>query len=217
MTLSEEDYLKAIYHLSKENQKGISTNAIAERMQTKASSVTEMIKKLAEKGMVLYKPYQGVKLTEAGTLRAARIVRKHRLWEVFLVEKLEFGWDQVHDIAEELEHIRSEELTDRLDAFLNYPTVDPHGDPIPDRSGNLKMQEKLLVAHAKPGTSGTVVGVKNSSDDFLRYLDKLGIALGIPLEVVSKEPFDHSMQVLIRKDTVITLSAQAAHNIYLTI
>ena len=134
MTFSEENYLKAIYHLTNQTNSEVSTNAIAEMMETKASSVTDMLKKLAEKDLVIYKKYQGVSLTENGKLSAKMIVRKHRLWEVFLVEKLDFAWDEVHEIAEQLEHIKSEELINKLDDFLGNPTEDPHGDPIPDAS-----------------------------------------------------------------------------------
>ena len=137
MTFSEENYLKTIYHLTIISDSEISTNAIAEKMETKASSVTDMLKKLAEKDLVDYKKYQGVSLTEKGKLSAKMIVRKHRLWEVFLVEKLDFSWDEVHDIAEQLEHIKSEKLINKLDDFLGNPTEDPHGDPIPDKNGKL--------------------------------------------------------------------------------
>ena len=137
-TFSEENYLKAIYHLEIDADKGISTNAIAKKLETKASSVTDMVKKLSEKKVVVYKKYQGVTLTDFGKKTAANVVRKHRLWEVFLVEKLDFSWDEVHDVAEQLEHIKSPKLINQLDSFLGFPTHDPHGDPIPDKEGNLK-------------------------------------------------------------------------------
>ena len=142
MTFSEENYLKAIYHLTVVSTSGVSTNAISEAMETKASSVTDMLKKLSEKDLVNYKKYQGVSLTEKGKLEAKMIVRKHRLWEVFLVEKLDFSWDEVHDIAEQLEHIKSEKLINKLDDFLGNPTEDPHGDPIPNAQGFLPKMEK---------------------------------------------------------------------------
>ena len=135
MTFSEENYLKTIYHLTTSLSTEISTNAIAEMMETKASSVTDMLKKLAEKDLVHYKKYQGVFLTPKGKLAAKMIVRKHRLWEVFLVEKLDFSWDEVHEVAEQLEHIQSKKLIDKLDQFLEYPSIDPHGDPIPNAKG----------------------------------------------------------------------------------
>ena len=146
MTHSEENYLKTIYHLNNLSDGEVSTNAIAEMIETKASSVTDMLKKLAEKDLVNYKKYQGVSLTEKGRLSAKMIVRKHRLWEVFLVEKLDFSWDEVHDIAEQLEHIKSEKLVNKLDDFLGNPTEDPHGDPIPDANGNIIKIEKMLLS-----------------------------------------------------------------------
>jgi DtxR family Mn-dependent transcriptional regulator len=214
MTHSEEDYLKAIYHLSKDSDEGISTSSIAKIIDTKASSVTDMIKKLAEKKLVVYKRYQGVKLTNTGRLTAARIVRKHRLWEVFLVEKLNFSWDEVHEVAEQLEHVKSEKLIHELDAFLEHPTLDPHGDPIPDENGNITPFQKVVLASFKENEKGLFVGVKNSSSDFLQYLDKLDLSLGNVLEVVTIEPFDSSM-IIKNNDTEITISAITAQNIYL--
>lgn len=216
MTLSEEDYIKAIYHLSKDDQKGVSTNAIAAQMETKASSVTDMIKRLAEKKVVHYKKYQGARLTEEGKTYAAKIIRKHRLWEFFLVEKLNFSWDEVHDIAEELEHIKSDKLIEKLDIFLDFPRIDPHGDPIPDKDGNIKKVEKVLLSSAQNGDMGIVVGVKDSSSDFLRYLDKLHISLGEEITIINKEPFDNSVQIKLNS-TEINISALTANNIYLKI
>ena len=150
MTFSEENYLKTIYHLTNAVDSEVcSTNAIAEKMDTKASSVTDMLKKLAEKDLIHYIKYQGVSLTDQGKLAAKMIVRKHRLWEVFLVEKLNFSWDEVHDIAEQLEHIKSEQLINRLDDFLGNPTEDPHGDPIPNEKGVIQKVNKLLLSEAE--------------------------------------------------------------------
>ena len=143
MTTSEENYLKVIYHLSHLSPKGVNTNAIAAMIETKASSVTDMLKKLSEKDWINYQKYQGVSLTDKGKLNAKIIVRKHRLWEVFLVEKLGFSWDEVHEIAEELEHIKSEKLINQLDHFLNFPSFDPHGDPIP----NAKVNSRILISN----------------------------------------------------------------------
>ena len=146
MTISEENYIKVIYHLSLVSPKGVNTNAIAGMLDTKASSVTDMLKKLAEKELVSYQKYQGVTLTDKGFYSAKMIVRKHRLWEVFLVDKLNFSWDEVHEIAEELEHIKSENLINKLDAFLDFPLFDPHGDPIPNADGEIKKINKLLLS-----------------------------------------------------------------------
>ena len=187
MTISEENYIKVIYHLSLVSPKGVNTNAIAGMLETKASSVTDMLKKLSDKELVAYQKYQGVTLTENGFLSAKMIVRKHRLWEVFLVEKLGFAWDEVHEIAEELEHIKSEALIDKLDEFLEFPDFDPHGDPIPNRNGVIKKITKLLLSEADLNKEYQCVGVKDSSSEFLKYLDKQKIALGSLLIVKEKE------------------------------
>jgi DtxR family Mn-dependent transcriptional regulator len=160
MTISEENYIKVIYHLSIVSPKGVNTNAIAGMLDTKASSVTDMMKKLSEKNLVSYQKYQGVTLSEKGLQSAKMIVRKHRLWEVFLVDKLGFSWDEVHEIAEELEHIKSEKLINKLDAFLGFPAADPHGDPIPDEKGMIKKIEKQLLSDAILEKEFHCIGVK---------------------------------------------------------
>lgn len=213
VTQSEENYLKSIYHLGKQGSIAVSTNAIAEKMNTKASSVTDMLKKLAEKQLVDYKKYQGVSLTKKGKTIAANVVRKHRLWEVFLVEKLKFSWDEVHDVAEQLEHIKSQKLIDELDAFLEFPTQDPHGDPIPDREGNLQKSQKIFLSQVNQSVNCSCVGVKDSSANFLKYLDKNNIALGTAIQVLTKEPFDESMNIKIN-DSELTISKEIANNIY---
>lgn len=213
VTLSEENYLKAIYHLGRLGSLSVSTNAIAKRVNAKASSVTDMVKKLAEKNLVNYIKYQGVSLTEKGRLTAATVVRKHRLWEVFLVDKLNFSWDEVHEIAEQLEHIKSEELISKLDAFLGYPTRDPHGDPIPDKDGNIQSMEKSLLSQLRPNTSCVCVGLINSSDEFLKYLDNHKIALGSRIQIISKEPFDESMTIKV-DGSVINISQLISNNLY---
>lgn len=213
MTFSEENYLKAIFHLTTVADAEISTNAIAEMMETKASSVTDMLKKLAEKDLVNYKKYQGVSLTENGRLAAKMIVRKHRLWEVFLVEKLDFSWDEVHDVAEQLEHIKSEKLINKLDDFLGNPTEDPHGDPIPDANGNMVKIEKQLLSEIAVGKNTICVGVKDTSVEFLQYLDKQKIALGSTIEVLSKESFDSSMHLKVNTIELI-VSNKIASNLY---
>jgi DtxR family Mn-dependent transcriptional regulator len=214
VTLSEENYLKAIYHLGKQGIEAVSTNAIAEQMETKASSVTDMIKKLADKNLANYVKYQGVSLTNEGRLAAASVVRKHRLWEVLLVEKLNFSWDEVHEVAEQLEHIKSEKLINELDAFLNYPKEDPHGDPIPDKHGNINKTEKILLSQAMVNNTCICVGVKDSSTDFLKYLDKQQIALGTTIRVISKETFDESMAIEVNK-VPINISRTVSNNIYI--
>lgn len=155
-TYSEENYIKTIFHLEQKALEGVSTNAIAEQMDTKASSVTDMIKKLSEKGVINYVKYQGVTLTQEGRKTALSIIRKHRLWEVFLVETLDFSWDEVHEIAEQLEHIHSEKLIDRLDKLLDFPKYDPHGDPIPTKDGTFSERDKILLSELTVGEGGFV-------------------------------------------------------------
>jgi DtxR family Mn-dependent transcriptional regulator len=213
-TLSEENYLKAIYHLESDSKKGISTNAIAKSLETKASSVTDMVKKLSEKEVVLYIKYQGVTLTEFGKKTAANIVRKHRLWEVFLVEKLNFSWDEVHDVAEQLEHIKSPKLINQLDALLGFPTHDPHGDPIPDKDGHVNTVDKILLSTLNKDESGVCVGVNDSSSEFLRFLDKKKITLGKKITVIEKEDFDDSLSIQM-DNKKFSISNKIANNLYM--
>lgn len=193
ISFSEENYLKAIFHLEKSQPGGVNTNALAEKLETKPSSVSEMVKKLSKKELVKYQKYQGVTLSQKGRETAIEIIRKHRLWEYFLVEKLNFSWTEVHEVAEQLEHINSEKLITELDKFLGFPQKDPHGDPIPDTHGNFQSLEKTLLAELEPGKNGLCVGVKDSSREFLEYLDKNQIALGKKIEVLEREEFDQSM------------------------
>lgn len=215
-TFSEENYLKAIFHLERAYPSGVSTNALAEEMETKASSVTDMIKKLSEKKLVNYKKYQGFKLSKSGMEAAVAIIRKHRLWEVFLVEKLNFSWDEVHEVAEQLEHIKSEKLIRELDRFLGFPTRDPHGDPIPDAEGNFKVLNKVLLSDLKKGESGIFVGVKDSSTTFLQFLDKRNIALGNEIKIIDKEPFDQSVLIKMKEEE-LRVSNLISGNIYIKI
>ncbi|TFG75730.1 MAG: metal-dependent transcriptional regulator [Flavobacteriales bacterium] len=216
MTLSEEDYVKAIYHLGKEQSAPVSTNAIADQMSTKPSSVTDMMIKLAEKGLVNHKKYHGVTLTDNGKAIALSIIRKHRLWEVFLVDKLHFSWDEVHEVAEQLEHIKSEKLINHLDKYLGFPEVDPHGDPIPSKKGEMKKTVKKLLIELPAKSIGICVGVKDTSQAFLRFLDKNGIALGDTISVLDREEFDGSMQIAIN-GIEIHISQQIAANLFLKI
>ena len=195
MTHSEENYLKEIYHLSVNATKNVNTNSIANVMESKPSSVTDMVQKLAEKELVAYKKYQGVTLTDKGRASALMIIRKHRLWEVFLLEKLGFSWDEVHDVAEQLEHIKSTKLIDKLDEFLEYPKEDPHGDPIPDKEGKFYVQEKILLSKVHLNEKVILVGVKDSSKEFLQYLDKMALALGTSITMAQKEKFDNSVVI----------------------
>ncbi|MEO0059434.1 MAG: hypothetical protein RLZZ312_1081 [Bacteroidota bacterium] len=215
MTLSEENYLKIIYHLSVFQNAEISTNSIAEKLSTKASSVTDMLKKLADKNFINYQKYQGVSLTEKGLFEAKMIVRKHRLWEVFLVDKLSFSWDEVHDVAEQLEHIKSDKLIEKLDSFLGFPSEDPHGDPIPNQYGEVQKPNNKLLAEAEIDKRYVCVGVKDSSSAFLQYLDKHKIGLGTIMKVVATEPFDNTFELLIDNKS-ITVSSKIATNIFIS-
>lgn len=212
-SFTEENYLKAIYHLSEGNTMAVSTNQIAEMTSTKAASVTDMLKKLAEKKLINYIKYQGVTLTNTGVNAAVNIIRKHRLWEVFLVEKLGFKWDEVHDIAEELEHINSETLINRLDDFLGNPVADPHGDPIPDRSGLIKHKKLVKISDMQTGESGTVSGVSEHSSVFLKLLEKLGLTLGTKIIISELIEFDGSIMLTIDQKTERTISREVAKNI----
>lgn len=211
---TEENYLKIIYHLSVITNP-VQTNAIADKMQTKAASVTDMLKKLSEKGLVDYVKYQGVTITEQGRLTALNIVRKHRLWEVFLVEKLNFKWDEVHDVAEELEHIKSTLLIERLDEFLDFPKVDPHGDPIPDRHGNFANLAFVKLNKLNVGDSGTITGVSEHSSPFLKHLEKLGLTLGKKVKVSEITDFDGSVELLIDRVNV-NISREVAKHILIS-
>ena len=213
-SLSEENYIKEIFHLERKLGTSISTNSIAESLQTKASSVTDMIKKLAEKKVLIYKKYQGVSLTDSGKQIAVDLIRKHRLWEVFLVNVLNFSWDEVHEIAEELEHIKSSKLINELDAFLGFPKRDPHGDPIPDGNGNFHTIEKRLLSLSEKGDKGVCIGVNDSSSEFLQYLDKNNISLGACVEVIDKESFDGSLLILV-DGKEIYISQKISNNIYI--
>ena len=215
LTFSEENHLKTIFHLSSESESGVSTNSIAANLNTKASSVTEMLKKLNDKLLIVYKKYRGAQLTEKGRKTALNIIRKHRLWEVFLVDKLNFKWDEVHDIAEQLEHIQSEKLTNELDKFLNFPTKDPHGDPIPNPAGFIKFTPKLKLSDLNIGETGKFVGVKDSSATFLKYLDKRQISLGSNIKVLHQEEFDQSLHVGLDESN-LTISIKTASNLYIT-
>jgi len=214
-TLAEENYLKAIYHLS-HCADNVSTNQIAAALSTKAASVTDMLKKLADKQLINYTPYQGVTLTNAGEKIALLIIRKHRLWEYFLVEKLNFKWDQVHDMAEEMEHISSRELIDRLDQFMGYPKYDPHGDPIPDCNGNFKTHELIPVSSVAMDCGGTISGVRDHSSEFLQYLDKQQLTIGQKIKVIEVVGYDHSM-ILQVGNNKIHISREVANNLLITV
>ena len=217
ISFTEENYLKVIHRLSEATSEDISTNAVAELMQTKAASVTDMLRKLAEKGWVNYQKYQGVRLSPAGEKIALSIVRKHRLWEVFLVDKMGFNWDEVHEIAEQLEHIESDELVQKLDAYLGFPKTDPHGDPIPNKEGILPELAYLHLSDIKAGKNCILMGVAQDSAVFLQLLTKLNLSLGAKLAIMEINEFDRSIFVSINDAEPIFISHEVAKNILVKI
>lgn len=211
-SFTEENYLKAIFKLIEQSGDVVTTNAIAEKINTKAASVTDMLKKLADKKLIHYQKYQGVSLTKKGEKVALMIIRKHRLWEMFLVEQLDFKWDEVHDIAEQLEHVNSDKLIEQIDKFLNYPKVDPHGDPIPDINGKIQIQKSYPLSKFKKNDSCVMTGVIDHSPSFLQYLDKSGITLGNEIKIKDLIEFDRSLQIIVNKRTLF-ISNDVAKNI----
>lgn len=211
---TEENYLKAIFKVSEQLEKPVSTNAIAAEMTTSAASVSDMLKRLRDKELINYEKYKGVTLTQSGHRIATRLVRRHRLWEVFLVEKLDFSWDEIHDIAEELEHIDSQKLTNQLDAFLGFPKFDPHGDPIPDENGKFTTRKQILLSDAK-ASKGIIVGVNEHSTPFLQQLDRLKLVLGTTVEILEKFEYDGSLHIRINEGAKQTISGKMAQNIFI--
>jgi len=205
-SFTEENYLKAIYKLQETNTEMVATSALAQVMGVHAPSVTDMLKRMAQKKLVIYQKSKGFKLTEKGRQVAVGIIRNHRLWEVFLVDKLGFRWDEVHDLAEELEHIHSDALVSKLDAYLGFPKSDPHGDPIPDANGVLPKSKAVLLATLSIGEQGTFTGVTDHSAPFLNYLDKSGLSLGHIIKVKAIEEFDqtYTLQLKGKKEVVVS-------------
>src|SRR5689334_3819505 len=213
-SLSEENYLKAVYKLSSENKLQVYTTDLAEKMGTSSASVTDMLQKLGRKKLIIYKKYQGVKLTEQGRKAALNVIRKHRLWEMFLAEKLKFGWDEVHAVAEQLEHISSDKLIERLDEFLGYPSADPHGDPIPDSNGKIPTQRSVLLSSLAEGDKAVISGVVDHHPSFLKYLESIGLNVGTAMKVEDIAGYDRSMNILTgNKKSVIHISNDIAKNL----
>jgi DtxR family transcriptional regulator, Mn-dependent transcriptional regulator len=217
LSYTEENYIKSIYKLSGGGTQAVTTNAIAEMLQTKAASVSDMLRKLSSKDLIDYVKYRGVTLTPAGQRKALEIIRKHRLWEVFLVEKLKFNWDEVHEVAEEMEHIQSELLIRRLDEFLGFPRFDPHGDPIPTETGELNEKSHVLASDLQVNETGVVIGVKDTQPLFLQYLDKVGIFLGARIKVKDKAAFDKSLEISIENNKDIRISFEVSNNIFISV
>jgi len=217
LSFTEENYLKAIYHLSESGTAEVLTNAIAESMSTKAASATDMIKKLSAKKLISYEKYYGVKLTPSGKTEALLIIRKHRLWETFLVQQLGFTWDEVHEVAEQLEHIQSPLLIQKLDEFLGFPKLDPHGEPIPDNKGRIKLLPQSSLDQLTIGYQGVITAVKDSEPALLKYLGKIGATPGQKIKLVGKEEYDGSIEIEINRQGRITISKEVSKRILVTV
>jgi DtxR family Mn-dependent transcriptional regulator len=213
LTSTEENYLKAIFKIQ-ERKGQAATNEIAAELQTSAASVSDMIKKLSQKDLLHYEKYKGSQLSDQGRRFATTLIRKHRLWESFLVEKLNFNWDEIHVIAEELEHIKSPKLIRQLDAFLGFPKYDPHGDPIPTEQGHFHQRKQIQLSKMKPSELGVIVGVKEHSTTFLQFLDQQGLVLGARVQFKKQFDFDESVEVVIDDADKKTLSKKVSENIY---
>lgn len=209
---SEENYIKAIFHLQKDGT--VTTNELSVELQTRPASVTDMMKKLKTKKLVHYKAYRGFRLTAEGIRVALLIIRRHRLWEFFLAEKLKFNWDEVHEVAEDLEHVSSKKLIDKLDEYLNFPRFDPHGDPIPDSNGKIENIKQVCLTDV-PVNRSTIVGhVSDQSSEMLELLGHKKIGIGTKLEVKKKFSFDQSMEIKVRQQPPTQISWDLAKNIF---
>jgi DtxR family Mn-dependent transcriptional regulator len=213
---SKENYLKAIFHLQEEGGV-VTTNALANELQTRAASVTDMLKKLKTQKLLLYEKYKGFKLSNEGKKVALQIIRKHRLWEYFLVEKLRFGWEEVHEMAEELEHISSKKLVDRLDEFLGFPKTDPHGDPIPDGSGKISMKQQVSLLDLPLNVSAEVSNISDQSTEMLELLKHKSISIGTKLEVKKRFAFDNSIELKLKNQPAITISENVAKKVFVIV
>jgi len=214
LTFTEENYLKNIYSLQHKNESGeVSVNEISERMQTKPATVTDMLRKLSEKNLIHYERYKKVRLTEAGVAQALQIIRKHRLWETFLHDKLHFSWDEVHEVAEQLEHIHSQKLIDRLDGYLDYPQFDPHGDPIPDSEGKLPSSSTLLLSEAEMNCTYIITAVRDTTSAFLQQLERFGLQIGKTVTTIEVMGYDNSILIEVEKAPSILLSEKISRNL----
>ena len=215
LSKSEENYLKSIFNLSEFGNKQVTTNSISKILNIEPASVTDMIKKLSKKKLIYHEKYKGSTISKSGIKIALQIIRRHRLWEVFLYDKLNFKWDKIHDIAEELEHVSSEELIDNLDKFLKYPKIDPHGDPIPNKLGEMNFIDKISISDLNVNENGIVSRIINEDEEFFNLLKKLKIEIGTEVKIIDKIEYDESIEILINKKTVI-ISKDIANNIKIT-
>jgi len=212
LSVAEENYVKSIYHLQQDTE-SVTTNALADHIKTKPASVTDMLKKLQLKNVLNYNPYKGFRLSKEGNKAALNIIRRHRLWEYFLVNQLQFNWDEVHDVAEQLEHVISRKLVDKLDAFLGYPKFDPHGDPIPDSNGKINHQQQMPLVNLPLNTVAIITSVQNQSSDLLTFLSNRDMHIGTKVEVKQKLSFDNSLEVKIKNRQSFHVSEQVANAI----
>ena len=212
---TEENYLKTIFKITEREGKSASTNTVAAAMSTTAASVTDMFNRLKAKNLVNYEKAKGVTLTTEGGRLATSLIRKHRIWEVFLCEKLGYSWDECHDLAEDLEHIQDEELINRLERFLGHPKFDPHGDPIPDSAGNFAKRTQVILSDMKPGEKGVIVGVQEHSAVFLQYLDNQLLTLGVEIEILEIFEFDDSMKLRLAHLGDLIVSSRVSQNLFL--
>lgn len=212
-TVAEENYIKAVFHLQQSSDT-VTTNELAAELKASAASVTDMLKKLKAKKLLNYEKYQGFQLTTDGRKLALNIIRKHRLWEYFLVEKLQFGWDEVHEVAEQLEHVNSKKLIDKLDAFLSFPKFDPHGDPIPDANGKMAVYVQINLIDLPLNKPAEITSVGNQSTELLDLLKHKNIGIGTKIEVKRKFSFDHSIEIKLKNNPPITISQQLAEALF---
>jgi DtxR family Mn-dependent transcriptional regulator len=215
LSKSEENYLKSIYNLSDSGNKIVTTNSISKILNIEPASVTDMIKKLSKKKLIYHEKYKGTKISKNGIIVALQIIRRHRLWEVFLYEKLNFNWDEIHEVAEELEHVSSDQLIDNLDKYLKYPKIDPHGDPIPNKLGEVDFVDKISISDLKIKEKGIVSRIINEDEGFFNLLNKLKIEIGTEVTILDKIDYDGSLDVLINNKSVI-ISKEIAENIKIT-
>jgi len=204
-SLTEENYLKALFNIASEAGE-VNVNELSKRLGIKMPTVTSMMKRLAEKKLVHYESYKPLRLTEKGKKEAGLIIRKHRLTEMFLAEKMNFGWEDVHDVAEQIEHIQSPAFFDKMDELLGYPKIDPHGSPIPDKNGKVNSKEYNKLSECKAGETVKLSAVINTSSEFLKYLNSRELRLGLKIKIKSVEAFDKSMIVTYGKRTTEVLS-----------
>lgn len=214
LTYTEENYLKAIYSIQESNTSAeVSVNEIAERMNTKPATVTDMLRKLSDKQLIHYEKYKKIHLSDTGKSEALSILRKHRLWETFLFNKLNFTWDEVHEVAEQLEHIQSPKLVERLDEFLGFPEYDPHGDPIPKSNGDVPVSEAKELSIVTPGNKYEIVAVRDTSTAFLQQLERYNLKIGTLISLTERMPYDNSIVLKDEEGKTFQLSDKIANNL----